>query len=235
MQTIHLAQTIGRFVAWTSAVLLVSGSIGLAAPAVAERSSTGEARSAHGQAQKQANLQQDQVRDHGRPTARAGDGGRADGSLPRPNDFRAQADPDGLENGGVDQPGGQGGVDVTAQDGNNGTGNDSDCEDDNNGLGTPGHCRPAPAPVAPAVGAGAPSVGIVAVLPALEVVETEVGVLGPSAVAHQAFAEPAAAPAVLPNTGADATMVGVALAALATLTVGAGLVRRGRRETAATG
>lgn len=27
-------------------------------------------------------------------------------------------------------------------DGNNGSGNDSDCEDDNNGVGVPGHCKP---------------------------------------------------------------------------------------------
>jgi LPXTG-motif cell wall-anchored protein len=62
----------------------------------------------------------------------------------RPNHFQAQADPDGDANGGVDQPGGQGGVDTSAQDGNNGSGNDSDCEDDNRGKGVPGHCKDKP-------------------------------------------------------------------------------------------
>jgi LPXTG-motif cell wall-anchored protein len=65
-------------------------------------------------------------------------------SLPRPNGFQAQADPDGMLNGGVDQPGGAGGVDPTDQDGNNGSGNDTDCEDDNRGVGIPGHCKPRP-------------------------------------------------------------------------------------------
>lgn len=58
----------------------------------------------------------------------------------RPNSYQAQADPDGLDNGGVDQPGGQGGT-VGSQDGNNGSGNDTDCEDDNRGKGVPGHCK----------------------------------------------------------------------------------------------
>lgn len=63
----------------------------------------------------------------------------------RPNDFQAQADPDGDTNGGVDQPGGEGGADPSDQDGNNGSGNDSDCEDDNRGKGVPGHCKEKPA------------------------------------------------------------------------------------------
>jgi hypothetical protein len=51
----------------------------------------------------------------------------------------AMSDPDdnGLgpdrSNGGADQPGGTGGVDLTDQDGNNGCGNDADREDDNEG------------------------------------------------------------------------------------------------------
>ena len=54
--------------------------------------------------------------------------------------WQAQADPDGDENGGVDQPGGTGGT-IGAQDGDNGSGNDIDCEDDNNGITeVPGHC-----------------------------------------------------------------------------------------------
>src|SRR5436190_4240888 len=52
----------------------------------------------------------------------------------------AQSDPDGMENTGADKPGGTGGVNKADQDGNNGSGNDSDCEDDNNGTGTPGSC-----------------------------------------------------------------------------------------------
>ncbi len=55
--------------------------------------------------------------------------------------WQAQADPDGQQNGGIDQPGGTGGADRTDQDGNNGSGNDADCEDDNRGKGVPGHCK----------------------------------------------------------------------------------------------
>lgn len=63
--------------------------------------------------------------------------------------WQAQADPDGDENGGVDQPRGSGGLNPDDQDGNNGSGNDSDCEDDNRGKGVPGHCKDKrhPAPV----------------------------------------------------------------------------------------
>ena len=90
--------------------------------------------------------------------ARASAGGNGSGSAgghsssnsavqhERPNDYQAQSDPDGMENGGVDQPGGSGGYPIDAegtkdQDGNNGTGNDEDCEDDNRGKGVPGHCK----------------------------------------------------------------------------------------------
>ena len=64
----------------------------------------------------------------------------------RPNDYQAQSDPDGMDNEGVDQPGGDGGYPIDDQgtkdqDGNNGTGNDLDCEDDNRGKGVPGHCK----------------------------------------------------------------------------------------------
>jgi LPXTG-motif cell wall-anchored protein len=58
----------------------------------------------------------------------------------KPNHWQAQADPDGMTNGGVDQPGGTGGT-IGYQDGNNGSGNDLDCEDDNRGQGVPGHCK----------------------------------------------------------------------------------------------
>lgn len=55
------------------------------------------------------------------------------------NQGNAQSDPDDdgrgpdRSNGGIDQPGGTGGVDKVDQDGNNGCGNDDDFEDDNEG------------------------------------------------------------------------------------------------------
>jgi hypothetical protein len=49
------------------------------------------------------------------------------------NQGKAGSDPDGVGNGGVDQPDGTGGDDRYDQDGNNGCGNDDDFEDDNNG------------------------------------------------------------------------------------------------------
>ena len=63
--------------------------------------------------------------------------------------WQAQSDPDGDENGGIDQPGGDGGHDPKGWDGNNGSGNDPDCEDDNRGKGVPGHCKVRPAEPAP--------------------------------------------------------------------------------------
>ncbi len=42
------------------------------------------------------------------------------------NQGKSQSDPDGDSNGGVDKPGGDGGVDLADQDGNNGCGNDDD-------------------------------------------------------------------------------------------------------------
>lgn len=76
---------------------------------------------------------------HSTSTAKSGSGSPV--RHPKPNTYQAQSDPDGMENGGVDQPGGQGGVNTSAQDGNNGSGNDIDCEDDNRGRGVPGHCK----------------------------------------------------------------------------------------------
>jgi hypothetical protein len=55
------------------------------------------------------------------------------------NQGAAKADPDDdghgpdRSNGGIDQPGGAGGVDLADQDGNNGCGNDDDFEDDDEG------------------------------------------------------------------------------------------------------
>jgi hypothetical protein len=59
---------------------------------------------------------------------------------------KAQSDPDGAYNYGVDQAGGDGGLYTGDQDGNNGCGNDQDFEDDNNGNcgggRTPDECVP---------------------------------------------------------------------------------------------
>ncbi|HVM34201.1 MAG TPA: hypothetical protein VM784_02550 [Actinomycetota bacterium] len=46
---------------------------------------------------------------------------------------KSPSDPDGVENGGADKPGGSGGEYEWDQDGNNGCGNDTDFEDDNRG------------------------------------------------------------------------------------------------------
>jgi LPXTG-motif cell wall-anchored protein len=153
-------------------------------------------------------------------------------SLPRPNDDQAQADPDGLANGGVDQPGGLGGVAVTDQDGNNGSGNDVDCEDDNNGVGIPGHCRDAggapgtdvdvpEAPTLPGIGTAAP-----APVPASAVLPPAVVVRAPGAWPVAAAGQRASA---LPDTGASATLWFVGLGGLATLLIGAGLTVLRRR------
>lgn len=282
MQTSHHTKNAGRLVAWASATVLVSASIGFATPAFAEQSDTGQAHSAQGQAHKQANKPADHPSgpqsgqgaeappagngndsDHPAPAQ----GGGSDVSLPRPNEFQAQADPDGMENGGVDQPGGEGGVDTTTQDGNNGSGNDTDCEDDNRGVGVPGHCKDRPGTVTPPVDEDTPpetetpgdtdtdtpgdtdtDTPVVApetpdqgeVLtpvvgpqgttapPAIQVMAPQV--LAPaSAPAQVTAAAPAAAPAVLPNTGAGQALLGLAIAGLAALAVGGGLVRQGRR------
>lgn len=109
----------GRRVAWGSAALLVAGSIAFATPALAAPSDTGRAHA----------------------SSHSGGQGSSSVHLAKPNGYQAQSDPDGMDNGGVDQPGGTGGVDKTSQDGNNGSGNDADCEDDNRGVGVPGHCK----------------------------------------------------------------------------------------------
>jgi len=67
-------------------------------------------------------------RDRSVEPGRSGDQGRA----------AYEPDQDGhgpeRDHGGLDQPGGPGGVDLDDQDGNNGCGNDDDFEDDNEGL-----------------------------------------------------------------------------------------------------
>jgi LPXTG-motif cell wall-anchored protein len=265
----------GRLAAWSSAAVLVAGSVGVAAPTFAAQPDN---PSAQGQAQSQAHSQpttqhatadqpgKTKARTGSRPSAshassQAGHQGSGSGvSLDRPNDFQAQADPDGMENGGVDQPGGTGGIDTTTQDGNNGSGNDVDCEDDNRGVGVPGHCkeRPAEPPagdeVVPSQG-GVPDETVVpsqdgsvaglltesnqlttalATAPTTSLDTALVSTPTPRSVqtstqvrAQAAHAFPAAG--VLPNTGAGQALLGLAIAALAALALGGGLVRQGRR------
>ena len=237
----------GRLLTWCSAALLVAGSIGFATPALAAQSDTGQAHSAHGQAHAQAGQHR-----HHQASSHAGHGGSGV-SLAKPNGFQAQADPDGMENGGVDQPGGTGGVDTTTQDGNNGSGNDTDCEDDNRGVGVPGHCKhravsdstgasdetPAPEAVQLATETAAQAGQDLATTfgqPAVSAPESaSVQVLAPTSSAAYAGAASgmAAAPAataasVLPNTGAGQSLPGLAMAALGALALGTGLLRRSR-------
>jgi hypothetical protein len=73
----------------------------------------------------------------------AADPGREQGTAVSGERGKSPSDPDGMENGGADKPGGQGGT-IGAQDGNNGSGNDIDCEDDNRGQGVPAHCEAKP-------------------------------------------------------------------------------------------
>lgn len=240
---------VGRPAALLTTILLVLGSVALAGTAYADQSPTGRAHSAGAQS---AGAQSG-TRSHaqsqipsatpaspanglasGHPRHRthaAATQGRSPVNLPRPNDFQAQADPDGSANGGVDQPGGTGGADPTSQDGNNGSGNDADCEDDNNGVGVPGHCKDrggSPAEVTPDV----PGAGDVAPeRPAL----TSVGVLGPvpdnsSGGTSSSVSRGTSAPhaGVLPETGAAGGLAAIALAGVSALVLGGSLVRRRR-------
>ena len=232
----------GRLVGWVATVVLVAGSIAFAAPAAA-KSDSGGAHSARGQAHKQPAAAQGKKRGHDRPApvrgghVRGSQGGSGV-SLPRPNDFQAQSDPDGLENGGVDQPGGQGGVDPTAQDGNNGSGNDTDCEDDNNGVGVPGHCKDDPETVTTPPAVDVEPVGETVVIagpfaPTASSVAIEMPeATHPQAVVLGGSRMPGTSATVLPDTGAGQVLLGLALAGLATLAVGAGLLRQGRRARA---
>lgn len=223
-----------------STVALVVGSVAFAATASADRSPQGDTHSASGQAHKAANAAR-----HHHTTKHDGSSGASGVALPRPNGFQAQADPDGMENGGVDQPGGTGGIDLTSQDGNNGSGNDADCEDDNNGVGIPGHCKDLPgAPVTdvpdssgtPDAGADAGSDTVATtttVEPVVPLDDTE-HVLAPSlsqthVARSTAQGSPAAGPTVLPSTGASAALLSLALGGLVALGLGGGLLRRARR------
>jgi hypothetical protein len=222
----------------TALLVAMAGSLGFATPAFGAQPDGGHghavavhAHQASGQAHAHRGQQKLQQR------------GGSQVSLPRPNGFQAQADPDGLANGGVDQPGGTGGIDTTTQDGNNGSGNDVDCEDDNRGVGVPGHCRAPDTPGTPEQGT-APSgdvpadtgtvdqvqqVAAPSVLPATLVstphaaATTVHGVFGTSAPPSRASV------GALPDTGAGQALVGLAMAALVALGVGTALVREGRR------
>lgn len=244
------ARRTGRLVSWLATVGLVAGSIAIATPALA-KSDTGGTLSARGQGHKHWSADKGAKRGHDRSApaqggrAQAGQGGSGV-SLPRPNDFQAQSDPDGLENGGVDQPGGQGGLDPASQDGNNGSGNDADCEDDNNGLGIPGHCKDRPETVTSPTVVEVPLDAVpLEADPEMETFvlagpftptasSTAIEAAGPQAVASGGSRGiPGTSATVLPDTGAGQVLLGLALAGLATLAVGAGLVRQGRRARAA--
>jgi LPXTG-motif cell wall-anchored protein len=237
---------LGRLAAWGSAAILVTATIAFAAPSYAAPN-PGQGQSAPGQAHTHANHQQlAPTRRHAAANAAPGHQGGSAVSLGRPNDFQAQADPDGMENGGVDQPGGQGGIDTTSQDGNNGSGNDADCEDDNNGVGVPGHCKDRPGHVTPPGGPDNPGTdnsdtpGTDTPVPGGDVAGPVVqpvagsavqvdapGVFAASAAPTRATAAPAAG--VLPNTGAGQALLALALAGIAGLGLGAAMLRQSRR------
>lgn len=167
--------------------------------------------------------------------------------------WQAQADPDGMENGGIDQPGGTGGYDPVGWDGNNGTGNDPDCEDDNRGKGVPGHCKDRPGTPAQAPGDTTPPTQTPNGPKSEEESSTpeatdrpsaggtDTVVLGidrmagptaagraPAAVEAAEVAPAAEATGVLPNTGADAAMLAMLAGGVAAAGAGTVLVRRGR-------
>ena len=265
------------YLAPIAAVALVLGSVAFASSASAQpgpdnpAQQSGHAAKAQGPkapaSEARGSKAQGQGRTEPHRSHAAGDarGGSAV-SLPRPNDFQAQADPDGMANGGVDQPGGTGGVDTTSQDGNNGSGNDADCEDDNRGVGVPGHCKDRPASAGevteetPDTGdtttdnagtstdtaaptsttdTGTAILSGALVLPPfvdsgmatdqLTQVSAPTGssVAGAStATASQGAARPGAT--ILPNTGAGRALLALLVGGLAAVTVGAGLLRRGR-------
>lgn len=139
MDSSHPRRHRSWFLAVISSAVLFLGSVVFAASASAAphdpaHTSQGKSATAHSHA---SATPRHQTRAGGHTTG----GGGSSVNLARPNSFQAQSDPDGMTNGGVDQPGGTGGVDTSAQDGNNGSGNDIDCEDDNRGVGIPGHCK----------------------------------------------------------------------------------------------
>lgn len=219
--------SVGRVLAYAATVVLLAGSVGLAQPAFAERSDTGEAHAAKGRAHQPEQPGRTTRHRGGHAAVAAASHSGSAVSLPRPNDFQAQADPDGTENGGVDQPGGTGGVDPTDQDGNNGSGNDSDCEDDNLGVGVPGHCDGAVVPEPPTGDEELP--GDSGTTTSVAVAPPVVEVMTPVASSTSLTRGSDGATAVLPDTGAGQSLLALAVAAVGALAFGAGLVRRGRR------
>jgi LPXTG-motif cell wall-anchored protein len=263
------------YLAPIAAVVVLVGSVAFAASASAQprpdtpsQSSSGHAAKAQGP-KSPASKAQGRAKAHRSHTAGHTSGGSAV-SLSRPNGFQAQADPDGMTNGGVDQPGGTGGIDTTSQDGNNGSGNDADCEDDNRGVGVPGHCKDRPgsagdvtgetpdtpdttstdttdtttdttdttttdtttvvlpgALVLPPIVDTAPATGTTTDQLTQVSAPTGSAVAGASATtASQAAPGPVAS--ILPNTGAGQALLALLVGGLAALTIGAGLLRRGR-------
>lgn len=264
-----------RGVARVGAVALAAASIGFAAPALATQPNTPSAHAAAGQAHQpttkhvdhRATSHQHTTHANHTSTPQAGSGSSSQGgsavSLDKPNSFQAQADPDGMTNGGVDQPGGTGGVDTSSQDGNNGSGNDADCEDDNRGVGVPGHCKDRPT-TGSEDDTGAPLPGQVpaentdentgqtsGLTPQLQLTPSLTAVAGATGTDSSLVSAPAtgqvrgevrthtvaahSATGVLPETGAGPALLGLALAALVALGLGTGLVRRGRRAAQVTG
>jgi len=262
MDTSHSRRRTPWLPAMLTSALLVISSAALAAPASADPSPQGQA--APGRSHQPTKPSHPAGTSHpatkahttAEPTNHGSTSGSSGVSLARPNDFQAQADPDGMTNGGVDQPGGQGGIDTTSQDGNNGSGNDADCEDDNRGVGVPGHCKDR----GDATTAGTPEVPgtpdlpgtaevpgvpldttpdqVLAVVPSVTEVSAPAALPRATGVASATTASPASSatqaaaassPTVLPNTGAGAALLALALAGLAALALGGGLTRRGRR------
>ena len=260
MDTTHRRRRTPWLPAMLTSALLVVGSAALAAPASADPSPQGQAAPGHAHKPTKrshpAGTPHTSTKAHttATPTNHGSTSGSSGVSLPRPNDFQAQSDPDGMTNGGVDQPGGQGGIDTTSQDGNNGSGNDADCEDDNRGVGVPGHCKDrGDEPATPEVPGtpdvpGTPEVPdvpldttpdqVLAVVPSLTDVSAPAALPRAAGTASVSTTSPAVAgvqaaaastPTVLPNTGAGAALLALALAGLVALALGGGLMRRGRR------
>jgi LPXTG-motif cell wall-anchored protein len=240
----------------TRAAVVVSGALaalligGTTAPA-AHAEGPGKSHASHGKRVGHAKKAGDAKASHDR---KSGGDNRASSNKDgrgHNDQWQAQADPDGMENGGIDQPGGNGGYDPKGWDGNNGTGNDPDCEDDNRGKGVPGHCTDrAATPASPQVEGESSheTPGLTGASPAESTTVTDVlgierhasstaagrapvaaGAAEPAEVADAAEVAPAAeAAGVLPNTGADAAVLGLLAGGLAAAGAGTVLVRRGR-------
>lgn len=203
-----------------------------AAPGNGEGRGQAQAQARHAAAQQKARQNQES-REQRRSTSSQG---RSAVAHEKPNDYQAQSDPDGMENGGVDQPGGTGGT-IGAQDGDNGSGDDVDCEDDNRGVGVPGHCdddavesEPTPAEVVVVAETVVEETPIVLGVSAERPAGTELfdEVAGVSAERDGVLGR--AVPTILPDTGLAANLALLAALGVAlTVVGGVGLRRRGSR------